>query len=60
MSLMPDGSGMHHSGGPMWHAIEVATDNTARTIRLIAVLLTFGITSTAPFLIMSLVHGWLW
>jgi hypothetical protein len=36
-----------------------ALDSNARTTRLCVILLTLGITSTVPFLIMAVARGWL-
>jgi hypothetical protein len=41
---------------PVWVTISYALDNTGRTVRLCAILLTMGIASIAPFLMMALVR----
>jgi len=59
MSLIPAGGGLRRAGEHGWATIRYALDSNARTMRLCVILLTLGITSTVPFLIMVVVHGWL-
>jgi hypothetical protein len=59
MSLIPADGGLHRAGVHAWETIRYALDSNARTVRLCVILLTLGITSAVPFLIMAVVHGWL-
>jgi len=59
MSLTPAGGGLRRAEAHGWETIRYALDSNARTMRLCVILLTLGITSTVPFLIMAVVRGWL-
>jgi hypothetical protein len=59
MSLIPADGGLRRAGAHGWETIRYALDSNARTVRLCVILLTLGITSTVPFLIMAVVRGWL-
>lgn len=58
MSLVPDTTGIHHVARPMWETVRYALDDTPRTIRLCVILLTIGIATIAPSLIVALICGW--
>jgi hypothetical protein len=54
MSLIPATTALRQLGRYKWKTIRYAIDETDRTLRLIAILLTFSIACTLPFLILAL------
>jgi len=58
MSLVPDGTGIHLAAREKWQTIRYALDTTARTVRLIAILVTMSIACATPFVIMLLARHW--
>ena len=56
---IPRATGGIPAARPMWETIRYALDDTARTVRLVSIILAIGIASTAPFLITVLAHRWL-
>ena len=59
MSLVRDPGGMHRAPPEKWQAIQYALDDTARTIRLCAILLTMSIACGTPLVIMLLARHWM-
>lgn len=42
-----------------WETIRYAVDDTARTVRLIVIVLAMGLAASAPLVIVLLAHTWL-
>jgi hypothetical protein len=57
MSLIPATTGLPQMGRHKWKTIRYAVDDTGRTVRLVAILLTMSIACTLPFLILALALG---
>jgi hypothetical protein len=59
MSLVPDTGGIHRAARDKWQTIQYALDDTGRTIRLCAILLTMSIACGTPFVVMLLARHWM-
>jgi hypothetical protein len=59
VSLIPAGPIMNHGGRDKRETIRYALDDTARTIRLVAIFVAVGIACSTPFLVMLLARHWM-
>jgi hypothetical protein len=55
--VVPRDDGTHRTG--QWETIYHAIGDTARTVRLCAIILTIAIATAIPFLILALARRWL-
>ena len=42
-----------------WETVRYAVDDTARTVRLVIIVLAMGVAASFPFVVVMLAHAWL-
>jgi len=42
-----------------WETVRYAVDDTARTVRLVIIVLAMGVAASFPFVVAILAHAWL-